>query len=42
MDKILITVGIGSFLHHIVDGVIALAIMKTLYRALNLKLIKEG
>lgn len=41
LDKILITVGVGSSLHHIVDGIIAFAVVQALSRALNLKLIKS-
>ncbi|PRR78153.1 Niacin transporter NiaX [Clostridium liquoris] len=42
LDKILITVGIGSSLHHIVDGIIAFAVVQALSKALNLKLIKSA
>ena len=41
MEKILVTVGLGTVLHHFVDGLIAFAIIQVLYRALNLTLIKE-
>lgn len=41
LEKILITVGVGSTLHHIVDGIIAFVVVQALSRALNLKLIKS-
>lgn len=41
LEKIVITVGVGSTLHHIVDGIIAFAIVQALSKALNLKLIKS-
>ncbi|WP_027623253.1 hypothetical protein [Clostridium lundense] len=41
LEKIIITVGVGSTLHHIVDGIIAFAIVQALSKALNLKLIKS-
>ncbi|GAA0721881.1 membrane protein [Clostridium malenominatum] len=41
LDKIIVTVGIGTVLHHFVDGLIAFSIVQVLYKALNLSLIKE-
>lgn len=40
LEKILIAVGLGSTLHHIVDGLIAFAVVQALYRALNISLVK--
>ncbi|MBU5484895.1 ECF transporter S component [Clostridium sp. MSJ-11] len=42
LEKILITVGLGSTLHHIVDGVIAFVVVQALYRALNISLLKKA
>lgn len=37
--KILVAVGIGSILHHLVDGIIAFALVKALSKTLNIKLV---
>lgn len=39
MYKILVTVGIGSFLHHIVDGIIAYGVIKVLSKSFKLESI---
>lgn len=40
MYKVLVVVGVGSFLHHMVDGVIAFALVKALAKNLKLDLRK--
>ncbi len=40
MYKVLVVVGVGSFLHHIVDGVIAFALVKALAKSLRMDLTK--
>lgn len=40
MYKVLMVVGIGTLLHHLVDGVIAFVLIKTLYSILKLDLKK--
>ena len=39
--KILVVIGVGTVLHHIVDGVIALVLIKTLSKATNFNLEKD-
>ncbi|WP_125153822.1 ECF transporter S component [Clostridium rectalis] len=41
LDKILITVGIGSLLHHTIDGFIALYVIKILLKTVFLNLVNE-
>ncbi|WP_097027324.1 ECF transporter S component [Clostridium peptidivorans] len=40
MEKILIVVGVGTILHHIVDGVIAFSVVKILSKAGNFSSVK--
>ncbi|MBE6067600.1 MAG: ECF transporter S component [Clostridium lundense] len=40
MEKILIAVGIGTILHHVVDGVIAFSVVKILSKAGNFSSVK--
>lgn len=40
--SILITVGLGTILHHLVDGILAYGVIKILSRTLNLQLIKNN
>ena len=40
--SILITVGLGTVLHHLVDGILAYGVIKILSRTLNLQLIKNN
>lgn len=40
MYKVLVVVGVGSFLHHLVDGVIAFSLVKALSKNLKLDLTK--
>lgn len=40
MFKVLVVVGVGTFAHHIVDGVIAFALVKTLSKSMRLDLAK--
>ncbi|MCT8977647.1 ECF transporter S component [Clostridium sp. CX1] len=40
MYKVLVVVGVGTFLHHMVDGVIAFALIKSLSKSLKLDLRK--
>lgn len=40
MYKVLVVVGVGTFLHHMVDGVIAFALVKSLSKSLRLDLKK--
>ncbi|WP_251860452.1 ECF transporter S component [Clostridium sp. Marseille-Q2269] len=39
--KILVIVGVGSVLHHFVDGIIAFALVKALSKTLNIKLVSD-
>ena len=39
--KILVVIGVGTILHHLVDGAIALVLIKTLSKATNLNLEKD-
>ncbi|AKA68461.1 hypothetical protein [Clostridium scatologenes] len=41
MYKVLVVVGVGSFLHHMVDGIIAFALVKALAKNLRLDLRKS-
>jgi hypothetical protein len=40
MYKVLVVVGVGTFLHHMVDGIIAFALVKALAKNLKLDLTK--
>lgn len=40
MYKVLVVVGVGTFLHHMVDGIIAFALIKALVKNLKLDLTK--
>lgn len=40
MYKVLVVVGTGTLLHHMVDGIIAFGLVKSLYKSMNLDLTK--